>query len=111
MSAFEFVVVAFAAYRAARFLALDSLTEPFRERLTYWSAGSGWREKFSDLITCGWCNGYWLSGLAYLVFMAVTGRLDNEPVLIHLIMWWAVAGVQALLISIDSFLLREAPPK
>ena len=104
LSSLEFVLIALAAYRASRALALDSITEPFREWLDFRTSGSRWR-KVSELISCGFCNGFWLSGITYFTYVAVTGSVDDVPVLIHLMLWWAVAGAQALLICLDSFLL------
>ena len=107
-----FTLLSFAAYRAARAISLDTITEPLRDGLEDWSIGhTGWRRKLSELVSCGWCSGFWLSGITYFTYVAVTGSVDDEPVLIHLMWWWAVAGAQSLLIAIDSFLLREAPPK
>jgi hypothetical protein len=111
MRAFTFVVLSLAAYRASRALSLDSITAPMRDRLDFWSQGrGGWRQKVAELISCGWCSGFWLSGVTYAVYVTVTGRWEDEPVLVHLIFWWAIAGAQSLLIAIDAFLLREAPP-
>ena len=108
---FEFILIAFAAYRASRALALDSITEPFRERLEFWAGSTAWKQKVAELAACGFCNGFWLSGITYAVYVIVTtdGPVPGNPFL-HLILWWAVAGAQSLLIAIDSFLLREAPP-
>lgn len=109
VTALEFVLIALAAYRASRALALDSITEPFREWLDFRTSGSRWR-KVSELVSCGFCCSFWLAGITYFVFVAVTGSVDDVAVLTHLILWWAAAGAASMLIAIDSFLLREAPP-
>jgi hypothetical protein len=116
VSPFTFAVLSFAAYRASRALALDTITEPVRDWLDIWSSGRALPRKLYELMSCGWCNGFWLAGVTYAVYLTVTGSWENGPdglvalVLFHLIMWWAVAGAQSMLIAIDSFLIREAPP-
>jgi len=110
MTALAFVVLSLAAYRAARAVALDTITEPVREWFDDRAGRSVWWAKAAELVSCGYCSGFWLSGITYFTYVAVTGRWDDEPVLVHLILWWAVAGAQSLLIAFDSFLLREAPP-
>lgn len=106
MNALTFVVLSFAAYRASRAVTIDSITRPFRDWLELRSTPIGhW---FDQLFHCGWCTGFWLSGVTYFVWVLVT-PLRHTPVMVHLINWWAVAGLQALLIAIDTFFLREAP--
>lgn len=114
MTGFEFAVLSLAAYRASRAVALDSITAPMRDNLDFWSHGRGWQRKVYELVSCGWCCGFWLSGITYATWVTVTPGWDDVSagmVLGHLIMWWAIAGAQSLLIAIDSFLLREAPPE
>lgn len=110
MTAFTFAVLAIAAYRAARALSLDSITEPLRDWFDDRAGRSRWWEKSAELISCGFCSGFWLSGITYAVWLSATHQWGEQPWLIHGIMWWSIAGVQSMLIAVDSFLLREAPP-
>lgn len=119
MTPLVLVILAFAAYRAARALSLDTITIPIRDAVERWSwekdeAGAYLyqrpvRAKLAELLACGFCSSFWLAGITYLVWI-VTTDVDDIPVLEHVITWWAIAGVAAFLIALDSFLLREAPP-
>lgn len=117
---FVYLVCGFAAYRAARFIALDSLTAGLREWVTLWSrtktkradgrrvfyrgdaSGPWWKEKPVQLMLCGYCNGWWLSGLAYLAAVDVTSSWSSYPLLAHFLSWWAVGGVEAVLMRFDA---------
>lgn len=60
------LIYALAVARVTGLITADSITEPVRDRITIWlddtpgSAGA-W---FSDLITCPWCAGMWVSLIA-----------------------------------------------
>jgi len=105
-----FVVLSLAAYRAARAVSLDSITEPFREELDRRAAEteSVLDDKLAELASCGFCSSFWLAGVTYLAWLVATSF--DGPVLGHLVVWWGIAGGASLLIAVDSFLLREAPP-
>lgn len=112
LSLTEYLILGFAAYRGSRAVALDSITEPFRDWLSYrWGGRGSWRGKAVEFISCGWCAGFWVSAITYGVFINATGRANDASIPLHFLLWWAVAGLQSLLIGIDSFLLREAPSK
>lgn len=104
MTALVFVILTFAAYRGARAVALDSITESFRD----WVGVHGPR-KLGELVTCGFCVSFWTAGLTVTLW-----ELASDTRWLgfweHLIVWWAIAGGAALLIAVDSYLLREAPP-
>lgn len=98
---FEFIVLVLAAWRATRFVTMDSLTDGWRERVERWVWKKGdrqvaWRDKVSELVGCGFCAGYWVSGITLAVFLVAASRWHEAPVLVHGIEWWAVAGGQAL---------------
>jgi len=112
MTALTFAILSLAAYRAARAVSLDSITEPVRDWFDD-RAGWSWLDaKAAELVSCGWCSGFWLSGFTYFVWLLVTDAAlwGWTAVFTNLILWWAIAGAQSMLIAIDSFLLREAPP-
>jgi len=94
----EFIILAFAAARATRFVTADSLLDRFRERLNNWFADkptSSWRTFWVTLLSCPFCIGFWLSAVTVAVYLATSGRWHDAPVWVHLIEAWAVAGAQA----------------
>lgn len=77
-----FVVVALAACRATRLIAVDTLTDPLRARVFDWawdvenptadddgtarpSPRAAWRTWVWLLLTCQWCLGVWVSAVVY----------------------------------------------
>lgn len=58
MSALSLVVLLLACWRVARFLALDELSRPVRERLIV-KFGTG--SQLAYLISCPWCISFWSS--------------------------------------------------
>lgn len=102
------IVVALAAYRVARLVALDTISLPFRERLfsfAYdeehpvegdgeWVAAprAGWRTWLYDLFTCPLCVGVWVSAGLY----AAWRWWDTDPVRAVIVVL-AVAGAQCFL--------------
>ena len=67
-----------AVYRVWRIIAVDQLTEPIRIR-TIFRSGPVW-SWLEDLVTCEWCLGWWLSGVAAVAYIAALG----------LSWWWVV---------------------
>lgn len=99
-SPFDIVLAALAAHRAARAVAVDTITQPLRERLEEWSVTDGIsdrqlavREKVVELVHCPHCIGFWLS----LCALAATRVRWLRPV----VAWWAVAGIQSTLASVQ----------
>lgn len=103
-----FAVAALAAYRLTRFLVFDSLVGSHLDSGSAWSRRldvlaytsdgkdrSFLRGKLGDLLTCPYCVGFWVS-LACWAGAWWGGR----PVQYVLIVF-AVAGVQAMLSTID----------
>ena len=64
-------LLALAAYRVWRIIAVDQITEPIRIR-TIFRSGPVW-SWLEDLVTCPWCLGWWLSGVAAVVYVAALG--------------------------------------
>jgi hypothetical protein len=103
-----YVVLAFAAYRMARAVALDDITLPFRERLYAFAwddeeaevvdgnyvpkARAPWRTWLWSLFTCPLCIGFWISCALY----ACWRWLDYEAVHVIIVMF-AIAGAQCFL--------------
>lgn len=58
MSALFVVVLLLACWRVARFLALDELSRPLRERLI---VKFGEASQLAYLISCPWCISFWSS--------------------------------------------------
>lgn len=58
-----FVVIVLAVARLTRVIVIDDIGLPLRQRvLTKWPLPS----KPGKLVTCYWCAGFWMSGLAAL---------------------------------------------
>lgn len=105
VSALELVVLCLAAYRLARAVSLDSITEPARDWLAVHAP-----VKLAELVSCGFCSGFWLSGIVATVWLAAAeGGLQETGIVEWQVLWWAVAGGAALLTALDSYWLREAP--
>jgi len=105
----ELLIVALAAYRAARIVSVDDDEErvwvgAVRERIEIWSANGRRfpRNKIGDLVHCPFCSGVWLSWTAYAVAVFALGRYGTVGVWAHLIEAWAVAGGQALFTALDN---------
>lgn len=92
----ELAVLAFAAYRGTQLAVHDTILDVPRSWLYDWHSRkpeSPLRSALVTLISCVYCMGWWVSGAllaAYLLWP------DNDVVRIGLL-WFAVAGGQALL--------------
>ncbi|UJV42970.1 DUF1360 domain-containing protein [Streptomyces sp. AMCC400023] len=92
----ELAVLAFAAYRGTQLAVHDTILDVPRSWLYDWHSRkpeSPLRNALVTLISCVYCMGWWVSGAllaAYLLWP------DNDVVRIGLL-WFAVAGGQALL--------------
>jgi FtsH-binding integral membrane protein len=109
MTALTFALLSLAAYRAARAVSLDTITEPMRDWLDDVTLGTHYR-KLYELMACGFCTSFWLAGVTYLAYLLATEQWSDSGVVEHGIVWWAIAGSASLLIAIDTFFMREAPP-
>jgi hypothetical protein len=94
------VLLALAAYRATQLAVHDALLDPVRDRVLAWHTrrlDSPYRAAVVTLISCTYCAGWWLSGVLLLTWLLTTGQLDQAPLLVHGLEWFAVAGAQSLL--------------
>lgn len=99
MTPFAFALIALAAYRVTRLIAVDDIT--YRPR--QW-VGRRLPPYVDALVTCPWCVGFWVSGA--LLALAHVLRLVHEPLRFDLIVWWAIAGTQGLLNAVDGRLVE-----
>jgi hypothetical protein len=66
LSAFEFVILALAAYRLTRLVTTDVIFEGFRDKIwSKWPPDT----KLGYLITCDWCSGLWFSGFLVIFWL------------------------------------------
>lgn len=109
VDALTFVILVLCSYRITRFLVRDSLMgfapdsgsamSVRVDRFGYNEDGSdrSWlRGKISDLATCTWCAGAWLSLLVVCIYLRAT------PIELGIDGWaiaWATAGAQGFLNS------------
>jgi hypothetical protein len=70
--------LALAVYRVWRIIAVDQITEPIRARIIFRTSRL-W-DWIADLITCPWCLGFHLSGIAAVAYVGALG----------LSWWWVV---------------------
>lgn len=95
----ELAILGAAAYRGTQLIVWDTITQPIRDRIEQWHIArpdAKPRKWLHDLISCPYCAGMWVSGIALLIYLVITGRWDDSPWIVHGIEWFAVAGVQAL---------------
>lgn len=110
MTALQYVVVAFAAYRITRFLVKDSLigfapdsgsaVSARVDQFAYAENGadrSFLRGKIGDLLTCTWCLGFWVSAATYTAAAVALDEWSGQPLVWHGVSIFAVAGLQGLL--------------
>jgi hypothetical protein len=103
------LLVALAAARLTRLSVLDDLLEPWwrtrvLERFPQTPPGKDptLRNKLGDLISCGYCSGWWWSVGALAVAHLV--GLAWWPLKWDLLLVWSVAAVQMLVNAIDAHL-------
>jgi hypothetical protein len=92
----ELALLGAASYRATQLGVHDTILDPARHRLATWHANkidSKPRSLLMQLISCIYCLGFWLSGA---VLTAWWFWRDN-PIIQFGLLWFAVAGLQALL--------------
>ena len=123
------VILGLAAYRAARLIATDSLTQDARAALYRWAwldppdGERAWscfdkdgndapcprgrvRPYVYELITCPFCIGVWMSGAAFVVWALWLGCFPNLAVSLLVVL--AVAGVQSLAQALDASMTTVA---
>jgi hypothetical protein len=76
---FGFAILALAAYRVTRFIVIDHLFEPIREKIwSKWPPST----KFGYLLTCYWCTGFWVS----LIFVILAFLLPDLTFVVSLVL-------------------------
>lgn len=96
-AALVLAALAYASYRVARLITADTLLERPRDALIMRRPPE--LHKSTALVTCPFCVGFWTSG-GLLAVAHATG-LAAWPLRYDLVLWWAVAGGQALISAID----------
>lgn len=95
------VVAGLAGFHLSRTFTTESLLEGSRGRVEAWAYDdlgqpvTFWRGKVGDLLTCGFCLGFWLTVLAWWAW-AYAVDLDLR-VTGHVVLVFAAAGVQGRL--------------
>lgn len=82
------VLVALAAARLWRLIAVDAIADPLRRRLRVEIADAPkqWRDTLSYLIQCPFCAGFWISGMVLASALAWSDT----------VLWQLVAGTCAV---------------
>lgn len=68
MTALTFIILALGAFRVTRLAIEDDITEPLRKRTVYRLPDGYWK----DLLTCGWCLGFWCSLVVVVLYVFVS---------------------------------------
>jgi hypothetical protein len=109
-----FVLLSLSAYRVFRLLAEDTILDKPRRwllRLGDWTEESGeeeipeeYREEWMLFITCPYCAGFWISGVALLLYSLI---IEWHGVFAFLVTWFAISAVVAFLAKADELLVKE----
>lgn len=103
-----FILLALACYRVTRLVTTDKITEPIFDRLRFglehrWYAKHGpegsdthFNSKLAFMLSCPWCLGFWISGIATLLVSLAYG-LDYP-----IITWFALSTVVGFLGRFDT---------
>lgn len=72
----EFAILSLGSYRVWRLVAVDTITEPIRDRvfrMAEYQAGreDRYRFKLDELVTCPWCLGFWIAIAVWGVWQLV----------------------------------------
>lgn len=103
-----FILLALACYRVTRLVTTDKITGPIFDRLRFglerrWYAKHGpegsdthFNSKLAFMLSCPWCLGFWISGVATLLVSLAYG-LDYP-----IITWFALSTVVGFLGRFDT---------
>lgn len=103
-----FMLLALASYRVTRLVTTDKITEPIFDRVRFglerrWYAKHGpvgsdthFNSKLAFMLSCPWCLGFWVSGVATLLVSLAYG-LDYP-----IITWFAMSTVIGFLGRFDT---------
>lgn len=106
---YQFLLLAFAAYRLWRLLAEDDILERPRRFIVRlprnWADGDAlprsYRNELALFITCPWCAGAWVTLLAYIGWMLTLGDTPNSTssVAVALGVWFALSAAVGIIRS------------
>lgn len=97
-----FVLLALAAFRVYRLIGKDTILDRPRAWLLRlpvdWKEGDrvpkGYRDKLGTFLTCPWCAGFWISGVALTAYCIATDWFEWFS---FLVVWFALSAVVALI--------------
>ena len=69
ISSFDFIILSLAIFRLIRLFVYDTVTGFIRRYLAQFGKGS--RKTASDLLSCPWCTGIWMSLATLFLYFAV----------------------------------------
>ena len=121
MTAFQFVVLALAAFRLTRLFVSDHITQWLRDIffiiteetnsetgvmvLVRRKHAQGFRRIMADLLECSWCMGIWMAFFVIILYVAVV--LDVFAVGRVILYIFALAGTASLLQALTRFFMAE----
>lgn len=103
------VLLGLVGYRGTQLAVHDTILDPVRDGIIAWHERrqkSKVRKAAVTLMSCVYCAGFWVSGIALATYLLVLGAWDQAPVLVHLLEWFGVAGLAVLLNRVDDTLSR-----
>lgn len=106
-----FLLLGLASWRFFRLLAEDTILDKPRRRLLRlgdWQEDDGtqnlpedYREEWGIFITCPYCAGFWISGLALTLYSII---IEWHGLFAFLVVWFALSGLVAYLAKGDEWL-------
>ncbi len=99
---YEFLLLSLAAWRVYRLIAEDTILDPIRNRVLRldpnWEKegddpGDDYRMKWGIFLTCAFCAGFWVSGIALALYCLVVEWIG---VFSFLVCWFAISAVVAI---------------
>lgn len=110
---FWFILLSLAAWRVFRLLAEDTILDKPRRKLLRlhkdWAkegdaTGEDYREELGLFITCPYCAGFWISGVALLLYSLI---IEWHGVFAFLVTWFAISAIVAWSAKLDDKLNEE----
>ena len=98
-SAYQFVLLALAAFRLWKLLADDRILDRPRDWLLDRLDTRRGKTKWGDFIVCPWCAGFWVSGAVYAGWLVTLGdpALSVTAGTVALGVWFALSGAVGLI--------------
>ena len=108
-----FLLLSLAAWRFFRLIAEDTILDKPRRRLLRlgdWTEEDGednlpdeYKDEWATFITCPYCAGFWISGVALGLYAAI---IDGMGVFAFLVTWFAISATVAFFAKIDELLIK-----